>query len=181
MVLLGVLRGYMWPKGGDPHSNDSELRSPLCLFVEFDSVDLGSDENGNARSFFPDDPPASVPGSRRNWVPIFPQKVTSTAEDHLVRENFPLTLAWALTHWKAQGMTLERVRVHLSERMAAIPGIGFVACTRVRHPWDLVFEEDLPEYEHFMKARKNRTFRERQRFELRQQARDSESLQMLRG
>ena len=73
-------------------------------------------------------------------------------------------------------MTLDRVRVHLSERTAAIAGIGFVACTRVRHPWDLVFEEDLPEYEHFMRARKTRAFRERQRFELRQQARASETL-----
>ena len=73
-------------------------------------------------------------------------------------------------------MTLDRVRVHLSERTAAIPGIGFVACTRVRHPWDFVFEEDLPEYEHFMRARKTRAFRERQRYELRQQARASETL-----
>ena len=51
-----------------------------------------------------------------------------------------LTLAWALTRWKAQGMTLDRVRVHLSERTAGVAGIGFLACTRVRHPWDLVFE-----------------------------------------
>ena len=121
---MGVLRGYMWPKGGDPHSDDPSLRSPLCLFVEFDSIDL-RDEKGNPRSFFPGDP------VRKNWVPIYPQRVASTAEDHLARENFPLTLAWALTHWKAQGMTLDRVRVHLSERTAAIPGIGFVACTRV--------------------------------------------------
>ena len=35
---MGVLRGYMWPKGGDPHSDDPSLRSPLCLFVEFDSI-----------------------------------------------------------------------------------------------------------------------------------------------
>ena len=92
------------------------------------------------------------------------------------REQFPLTLAWAVTHWKAQGMTLDKVRVHLSERTAAMPGIGFVATTRVRHPWDLVFEEDLPDYEHFMKARKTKTFRERRRFELRQQARASWTL-----
>ena len=55
-------------------------------------------------------------------------------------------------------------------------GIGFVACTRVRHPWDLVFEEDLPEYEHFMKARRTPAFRARRRFELRQEARASRTL-----
>ena len=94
----------------------------------------------------------------------------------MARQNFPLTLAWALTHWKAQGMTLDRVRVHLSEKTAAVPGIGFVACTRVRHPWDIVFEEDLPEYGAFMKARKTLAFRERKRFELRQEAKASTTL-----
>ena len=167
---LGFVRGYMWPEGGDPHSEKMELRTPLCVFVEFDSVNLGVDEEGKPRTFFPDDP------SRRNWVPIFRQRVSSTVEEHVWRENYPLTLAWALTHWKAQGMTLDKVRVHLSERTAGIPGIGFVACTRVRHPWDLVFEEDLPEYEHFMKARRTPAFRERRRFELRQEARASRTL-----
>ena len=120
--------------------------------------------------FFPDDP------SRRNWVPIFRQEISSTVEDHVTRENYPLTLAWALTHWKAQGMTLDRVRVHLSDRTAAVPGIGFVACTRVRHPWDIVFEEDLPEYGRFMQARRSLAFRERKRFELRQEAKASRTL-----
>ena len=129
---LGHVVGYMWPEGGDPHSEDSDKYSPLCVFVEFDSVNLGTDEAGRPRTFFPDDP------SRRNWVQIFRQEVSSTVEDHVTRENYPLTLAWALTHWKAQGMTLDRVRVHLSDRTAAVPGIGFVACTRVRHPWDIV-------------------------------------------
>ena len=109
-------------------------------------------------------------------MPIFRQRVSSTAEQHVWRENYPLTLAWALTHWKAQGMTLDRVRVHLSPRTAGVPGIGFVASTRVRHPWDMVFEEDLPEYEHFMKARRTLAFRERKRFELRQGVRASKTL-----
>ena len=95
-----------------------------------------------------------------NWVPIFRQAVSSTIEEHVVREQFPLTLAWALTHWKAQGMTLDRVRVQLSERTAGVPGIAFVAVTRVRHSWDIVFEKDLPVLEHFMKACKTHAFRE---------------------
>ena len=173
---MGVLRGYMWPDGADPHSAKPELRTPLCVFVEFDSVNFGFDESGRVRSFFPEEADASVPCSKRNWVPVFRQRVSSTVEENVWRENYPLTLAWALTHWKAQGMTLDRVRVHLSAKTAAVPGIGFVACTRVRHPWDIVFEEDLPEYEHFMKARKTLVFRERKRFQLRQQARASRTL-----
>ena len=73
-------------------------------------------------------------------------------------------------------MTLERARVHLSSKTAGVPGIGFVACTRVRHPRHLVFEEDLPPYEDFVKARKTLAFRERRRFELRMQARASWTL-----
>ena len=167
---LGHVVGYMWPEGGNPHSTKATLRSPLCVFVEFDDVNLGTDARGVPRSFFPDDP------VRKNWIPIFRQRVTSTVEEHVWRENYPLQLAWAMTHWKAQGMTLDRVRVHLSDRSAAIPGIAFVACTRVRHPWDLVFEEDLPEYEHFMKARRTPAFRERRRYELRCEARASRTL-----
>ena len=161
---LGHVVGYMWPEGGDPHSDDAELRSPLCVFVEFDDVNLGG------RSFFPDD------ARRKNWVPIFRQKVSSTVQENVYRENYPLQLAWAMTHWKAQGMTLDRVRIHLSERSAAIPGIALVACTRVRHPWDLVFEEDLPAYEHFMRARRTPAFRARKRYELRCEARASRTL-----
>ena len=102
-----------------------------------------TDERGGRRSFFPGDP------LRQNWVPVFPQKVAAATDAGVSREQLPLTLAWALTHWKAQGMTLDKVRVHLSDKTAGVPGIGFVACTRVRHPWDLVFEEDLPAYDHF--------------------------------
>ena len=139
-------------------------------------MNLGKDAFGQPRTFFPDDPPVHVPGSRRNWIPIYRQRVSSSVESQCYRENFPLTLAWALTHWKAQGMTLDRVRVLLSDRTAALPGIGFVACTRVRHPWDMVFEEPLPDYGHFMKARRAQAFRERRRFELKAEARASGTL-----
>merc|ERR1711884_534750 len=62
---MGELKGYMWPEGGDPHSLDPAKRSPLCVFVEFDSVDLGRDEAGQPRSFFSND------DLRKNWIPVF--------------------------------------------------------------------------------------------------------------
>ena len=71
---------------------------------------------------------------------------------------------------------MAKVRVHMSAKTAAVAGIGFVATTRVRHPWDLVFEEDLPEYADFMRARHTTAFRERRRFELRLEARASRTL-----
>lgn len=104
-------------------------------------------------------------------VHSFRQSVSSENEEKLYREQYPLTLAWALTHWNAQGMTLDRALVQPSDRTAGIPEVACVAMTRVRHPWDLLFEEDLPASEHFMKARKTPAFRERQRFEPKQLAR----------
>ena len=48
---LGIVRGYMWPEGGDPHSQDPEKRSPLCVFVEFDSVILARMRQGDSVVF----------------------------------------------------------------------------------------------------------------------------------
>ena len=173
---LGRVVGYMWPEGGDPASEASELKAPLYVVVEFDDVDLGTEPDPTRpgqrrpRSFFPDEP------DKRRWVPIPRQKVFSASESSVSREQFPLTLAWALTHWKAQGMTLRRARVKLGERTAAMPGVGFVACTRVRHPTHLVFEDDLPEWRAFQEAQFSANFRSRKRFELGMQARFSETL-----
>ena len=138
---MGIHPGFMWPEDADPQFDKIELRTPLCVFVKFDSVNFITPD-GQRRSFFPDDP------EEQNWVPIFRQKVSSTIEENVIRGQYPLTLAWALTHWKAQGMTLDRVRVQLSDGTAGVPGIAFVAVTCVRHPWDIVFEKDLLARDH---------------------------------
>ena len=166
---LGTLKGYMWPEGGDPNLKDSKLRTPLCCIVEFDDVNL-KDENGVLRTFFPGEP------EKARWVPVFRKQVQSCSDEGVYRLQFPLVLAWALTHWKAQGMTLAGSRVHLSQKTVGVAGLAFVASTRVRHPWDLVFEDDLPDYEDFMKARGTRAFRRRRRWELRLQERASITL-----
>ncbi len=167
---LGVVRGFVWPEGGDPRSKDKSKTMPYCVVVDFDDVTLGVDERGTRRSFFPEDP------SRARWVPIFGQTKSSNLEENVSREQFPLTLAWALTHWKAQGMTLRRARVHLGQRTVRIAGIAFVAVTRVKHPSHLVFEQDLPDWEVFQAAMHTANFRGRQRFELRLQAAASRTL-----
>ena len=48
-----------------------------------------------------------------------------------------------------------------------MPGIVYTAVTCVRHPADLVFEEDLPSWEVFQSARSNAGFRARLRFDFR--------------
>ena len=118
----------------------------------------------------------SEPG-RERWVPIYHSApVASSSGGDITREQFPLTLAWALTHMKAQGMTLRRVRVCMRSAAAGIAGIGYVAVTRVEHVEHVVFEEDLPPWESFRDAKLNTAFRARRRMELRLLARFSRAL-----
>jgi ATP-dependent DNA helicase PIF1 len=166
---MGTVRGFVWPQGGDPAATKKELSVPLCVVVEFDAVEL-TDSSGQPRTYFPGEP------DKAKWVPIFAQDVSSSMDEKVRREQFPLVLAWAVTHWKAQGMTLRRARVRLGAKTAAMHGVGFVACTRVRHPSHMVFEEDLPEYEVFQSVRETPAFRRRRRFELRLEARASETI-----
>ena len=75
-------------------SEDTAKAVPLCVFVEFDDVQLGTDDTGRERSFFLEDP------VRRKWVPVFRSPpVAADSDSQITREQFPLTLAWALTHW----------------------------------------------------------------------------------
>ena len=117
---LGWVRGYILPEGFDPTSRDPTIRAPICVLVGFDELRLGADEKGNPRTFFPDDP------EKRRWVPIFRRTHFASSESGVARQQFPLTLAWAFTHWKAQGMTLPLARIRLGARVAATPGIGYV-------------------------------------------------------
>jgi len=186
---LGTVRGFVWPENGDPASDDSTKRAPLCVVVEFDDVVLGKEQKLNERgepefdaatnepvmvprNFFPD------LENGEKCVPIF--RADATSEDGVGRHQFPLTLAWALTHWKAQGMTLPRVRISMGDRIASTVGVGYVAITRVKHPWDLVFDTDLPAYEVFMKAQRKPVFCQRQRFLLRMEAKASRTLRRYR-
>jgi hypothetical protein len=64
----------------------------------------------------------------------------------------------------------------MGKRTATQPGIGFVAVTRVRHFRDLVFDVDLPAWEHFQEAQWKPNFRARRRFEWRLEAKASRTL-----
>ena len=55
------------------------------------------------------------------------------------RSQFPLMLAHAVTIHKAQGLTLERVRIDAGDDERAV-GLFFVALTRVRHPDHIAFD-----------------------------------------
>ena len=57
-----------------------------------------------------------------------------------------------------------------------MPGVGFVAVSRVKHIRNLVFDVDLPAWETFQEACHKARFRLRRRYELRLQARFSRTL-----
>jgi len=48
---LGIVKGFMWPEDADAQSEKIEQRTPLCVFIEFDSVNLISPD-GQRRFFF---------------------------------------------------------------------------------------------------------------------------------
>ena len=165
---MGTVVNFVWEPGGDPASSDPRLRAPFCIIVEFDDVQLDEtavDGDGKPyvvkrRRYFED-----VDGEDRSrWVPIFHAEGESKTDKNVSRMQFPLVLAWALTHWKAQGMSLRRARVSLGATVAGTVGVGLVALTRVGHPWHVALETDLPAYEAFLAARLKPEFRSRQRF-----------------
>ena len=159
------------------------------MIVEFDDVrldELAESPDGTSRvvkrrRFFEDVVEELADGSTRvidrsRWVPIFRVEAESKTDKDVRRQQFPLTLAWALTHWKAQGMTLRRVRVSLGATVAGTVGVGLVAMTRVGHPWHMMLETDLPPYEAFVAARVKPEFRSRQRYKLRLRAKASRTI-----
>ncbi len=79
-------------------------------------------------------------------------------------KQLAVTLAWALTPWKAQGMSLEQVTVKLGAA-ASKPGVAFVALTRARHPDGLALDDNFPVFSAFQKQKQHLTFQHRQRFE----------------
>jgi hypothetical protein len=36
----GVVKGFVWPEGGDPASDTPSMRAPICVIVEFEDVSL---------------------------------------------------------------------------------------------------------------------------------------------
>jgi hypothetical protein len=79
-------------------------------------------------------------GIEPSWIPIIPSTATweTKSGKELSRTQLPLTLAWAVTIHKSQGMTLEKVVVELGPSDFT-PGLSFVAISRVKTLQGLAF------------------------------------------
>ena len=120
-----TLKEHIWGNGHWPNHPDADKRMPTCLLVEAPDY-IGP-------SFFPEDE------TRRKWIPLFPITRTDT-DTGISRTQFPVILGWAITPWKAQGMTLRRVKVKIGKSVSQA-GVLFAALLRVRHPDDMMLDD----------------------------------------
>ena len=145
----GVIKAIIFAKGCKPHHSDPAARMPRCLLVDCPKYK---------------GPPFFSEPKRRTWVPIFPRTVRDPVDHSVARSQFPLVLGWALTPWKAQGMTLDKAIVRLRDAVST-PGVLFVALSRVRHPDDLMVVHDFPSLAVILKRKRHPSFQKRQQWE----------------
>lgn len=103
---------------------------PHCIVVDF-----GSSYRGPPL-FLPDD------GSRKGWVPIFPETVewSSTCNGDAQcssRTMFPLRLCYAWTIWKAQGQTIRNKIIVSLGKTEKEHGLTYTAFSRVQRFSDI--------------------------------------------
>ncbi|KAK3924651.1 ATP-dependent DNA helicase, partial [Frankliniella fusca] len=124
-----MLRSNLWTEGGLVNGcvgyvedvifcDELDSASPSFIFVKFESYYGPTLENG------------CVPITRimKSW---------SVNNIHCTRFQFPLTLAYAITIHKCQGLTLRRMVLHF-DSAEIMSGIFYVAMSRVREKSDLM-------------------------------------------
>ena len=96
----------------------------VCFLNEYTGQLLRDDNKALLKHHKPNNPLA---------VPIRRQKKKfRRREGEIVREQFPLTLCYAITAHKAQGQTLEEVLIDFSSNKYIKPGSFYTAMSRVR-------------------------------------------------
>ena len=124
-VDKGLVNGAMGTVVGICYRNgDSPPNLPIAVTVKFDSYRGPTLSDGT--------------------VPITPLRRTwSASGGSCSRLQLPLKLAWAVTIHKAQGLTLDKVVIDIGKKEFSA-GLTFVACSRVRHLRDLLFDPPFP-------------------------------------
>jgi ATP-dependent DNA helicase PIF1 len=122
---MGTICDIIWAEGAD-YQRDP----PLALLVDFD------DYKQNAPSLVTD------PESGRVLVPIFFVKRNwNKGTVHCTRTQFPLTIAYAITIHKSQGLSVYRAVLNPGKKKDFAPGLTYVAISRVRSLPGIMFEE----------------------------------------
>ena len=115
---IGTVAAICYRDGQAPSS------LPISVMVKFDSY---------SGPTYPDSTVPICP-VRRSW---------SMSGTQCSRLQLPLKLAWAVTIHKAQGLTLDTVVIHVGKKEFS-SGLSYVACSRVWHLNDLLFDPPFP-------------------------------------
>ena len=106
---------------------DGETRSMKAILVKFDGDNVGLSAKMSSR--YKNTFPSSVPIYKGQATFI----VSGRKSCHASRTQFPITLAWAVTIHKCQGLTLDEIVVDMSPSKGKFSaGQAYVAFSRVR-------------------------------------------------
>ena len=159
----GAVRMIIYDTVQGPSNPNEAMRMPRAIVVDFPKY-VGPPFFDTTK--FPD---------RATWIPIEPREMFKDDDASISRIQYPFVLGWALTPWKAQGMTLDKAVVRLG-RAASSPGVAFVALSRVRHPDDLMLDDEFPDMATIMRQTQSAGYIKRQEWEKLMKIRFSQTL-----
>jgi ATP-dependent DNA helicase PIF1 len=134
---MGIVQEILFAEGQGPPS------LPNAILIEFDNY------TG----------PAITTIEGKKLVPIIPVRQSWEANSRFCsRLQLPISLAWAITVHKSQGLTLPKVIIDFGEKEYAA-GLSFVAVFRVRALDDLLFQPFS--YERLQKIKKSKRLQDR--------------------
>ncbi|CAG8650540.1 20725_t:CDS:2 [Cetraspora pellucida] len=116
---------------------------PIAVFVEFDAYNGPMIISMDSKRTIP------IPPIRRSW---------DTNTGNYSRLQIPLSLAWAVTVHKSQGLTLTNARISLGKKEYSC-GLSFVAISRVCALKDILF--DSFSFQRLQKIKQSKRMQER--------------------
>lgn len=127
---LGTIRDLSWDVPVNGSNVDCRQTTPKAILVDFDKYTgpgfINDHESGR--------PLVPVFRSTREWT---------KGSVQLSRTQFPLTVSYAITIHKSQGITVDKAVMNIADKKDFTPGLTYVAISRVKSLYGLLFEESF--------------------------------------